>query len=54
MCKYYSCSGYIFTYNMTMNKDYYQILGIKKTSSEAEVKKAYKKLAMQWHPDRHQ
>lgn len=37
-----------------MNKDYYQILGIKKSSSEAEVKKAYKKLAMQWHPDRHQ
>jgi len=31
-------------------KDYYKILGIPKTASEAEIKKAYKKLALQWHP----
>jgi curved DNA-binding protein len=35
-----------------MNKDYYTSLGIPKTASEAEIKKAYKKLAMQYHPDR--
>jgi curved DNA-binding protein len=35
-----------------MNKNYYDILGISKSSSEAEIKKAYKKLAMQYHPDR--
>jgi molecular chaperone DnaJ len=33
-------------------RDYYEILGISKNASEDEVKKAYRKLAMQHHPDR--
>jgi curved DNA-binding protein len=33
-------------------KDYYQILGIKRNASADEVRKAYRKLAMQYHPDR--
>jgi len=33
-------------------RDYYEILGIKREASEEEVKKAYRKLAMQYHPDR--
>lgn len=33
-------------------KDYYEILGVPKTATEAEVKKQYRKLALQFHPDK--
>ena len=32
--------------------DYYSILGVPRTASEADLKKAYKKASMQHHPDR--
>ena len=33
-------------------RDYYEVLGISKGAGEDEIKKAYRKVAMQWHPDR--
>jgi len=33
-------------------KDFYNILGLQRNANENEIKKAYRKLAMKWHPVR--
>ena len=38
---------------MAEKRDYYEVLGLSKGASDDEIKKSYRKLAKQYHPDLH-
>ena len=36
---------------MTAERDFYEVLGVDRTAGDADIKRAFRKLAQQWHPD---
>lgn len=55
--KYHFCSVgnwlvLSFCFRIKNCKDYYEVLGLNKSCNDSELKKSYRKLALQFHPDK--
>jgi len=49
---HYKTYGKVFILTTNAKRDYYEVLGVTRTCTEVELKSAYRKLALQYHPDR--
>jgi len=47
-------SQHINEIQKSKQKDYYKVLGVAKNASDDDIKKAFRKLSIKWHPDKHQ
>ena len=43
-----------FIFAQDQNRNFYKILGIKRNANEKEIKKAFKKMSLKYHPDKNQ